>query len=169
MFCYESLMSQISLELLSAPTEAETEELSRSAALLYGLIHARYIITSHGLEAMVSYESKGCCWTVFLRDWRITRISSIATSSHIFRYEHRSLTFRRNRNLNRLDVVLLKEGAIWFYLGWCCLTYSCIDYTIRRHITAIHFISSSHSTGNTFKGDSVNALACCVGVSQCSQ
>ena len=37
-----------------APTEAETEELSRSAALLYGLIHARYIITSHGLESMVS-------------------------------------------------------------------------------------------------------------------
>ena len=35
-----------------APSESETEELSRSAALLYGLIHARYIITSHGLEAM---------------------------------------------------------------------------------------------------------------------
>ena len=34
------------------PMEPESEELSRSAALLYGLIHARYIITSHGLEAM---------------------------------------------------------------------------------------------------------------------
>lgn len=34
------------------PNEPETEDLSRSAVLLYGLIHARYIITSHGLEAM---------------------------------------------------------------------------------------------------------------------
>jgi len=34
------------------PMEPESEELSRSAALLYGLIHARYIITSHGLDAM---------------------------------------------------------------------------------------------------------------------
>lgn len=37
----------------AAPNEAESEELSRSAALLYGLIHARYIITSMGLETMV--------------------------------------------------------------------------------------------------------------------
>jgi len=43
-----------------APSEAETEELSRSAALLYGLVHARYIITSHGLEAMHrKYLQKG--------------------------------------------------------------------------------------------------------------
>mmetsp|Transcript_11184 Transcript_11184/g.11211 ORF Transcript_11184/g.11211 Transcript_11184/m.11211 type:complete len:500 (+) Transcript_11184:165-1664(+) len=34
------------------PAEAESEELSRSAALLFGLIHARYIVTSHGLEVM---------------------------------------------------------------------------------------------------------------------
>ncbi len=34
------------------PTEPETEDLSRSAALLYGLIHARYIVTSHGLDSM---------------------------------------------------------------------------------------------------------------------
>lgn len=42
--------------IITAPTEAETEELSRSAALLYGLIHARYIITSHGLESMVGFH-----------------------------------------------------------------------------------------------------------------
>ena len=34
------------------PDEAESEDLSRSAALLYGLIHARFIITASGLEAM---------------------------------------------------------------------------------------------------------------------
>jgi Casein kinase II regulatory subunit len=49
----KALQSTVNLKLFPAPTEAETEELSRSAALLYGLIHARYIITSHGLEAMV--------------------------------------------------------------------------------------------------------------------
>jgi Casein kinase II regulatory subunit len=44
--------------IITAPTEAETEELSRSAALLYGLIHARYIITSHGLESMVGFNQE---------------------------------------------------------------------------------------------------------------
>lgn len=43
------------LPLSLAPNEAESEELSRSAALLYGLIHARYIITSVGLETMVHF------------------------------------------------------------------------------------------------------------------
>ena len=36
------------------PAEAESEELSRAAAMLFGLIHSRYILTSHGLEVMVS-------------------------------------------------------------------------------------------------------------------
>ena len=34
------------------PSEPETEDLSKSAALLYGLIHARYIITPRGLDCM---------------------------------------------------------------------------------------------------------------------
>jgi casein kinase II subunit beta len=34
------------------PNESETEDIARSAALLYGLIHARYIITAHGLDSM---------------------------------------------------------------------------------------------------------------------
>eukprot|EP01038_Epipyxis_sp_PR26KG_P008614 gene8614-11647_t len=34
------------------PDEADNEDLSRSAALLYGLIHARYIITTNGLDQM---------------------------------------------------------------------------------------------------------------------
>lgn len=32
--------------------EMENDNVSRTAATLYGLIHARYIVTSHGLEAM---------------------------------------------------------------------------------------------------------------------
>ena len=39
---------------LGSQDGGENEELSRSCSLLYGLIHARYIITAHGLETMVS-------------------------------------------------------------------------------------------------------------------
>ena len=38
---------------ITAPSDDECEELSRSAAFLFGLIHARYIVTMHGLEIMV--------------------------------------------------------------------------------------------------------------------
>lgn len=42
--------------------ETESEEVHRAAVLLYGMIHARYIITAHGLDAMVrttrAYEKK---------------------------------------------------------------------------------------------------------------
>ena len=36
-------------------------ELDRSAALLYGLIHARYIITTNGLNAMVNCINTAIC------------------------------------------------------------------------------------------------------------
>lgn len=42
-----------SCDILTALSDSESEELSQAAATLYGLIHARYIITSMGLEAMV--------------------------------------------------------------------------------------------------------------------
>ena len=35
------------------PPDSDSEDLSRSTTLLYGLIHARYIITIRGLEMMV--------------------------------------------------------------------------------------------------------------------
>ena len=34
----------------------ESEDITRTAGSLYGLIHARYIVTSAGLEAMVSFD-----------------------------------------------------------------------------------------------------------------
>jgi len=34
--------------------QEEVEDLTKSAGLLYGMIHARYIITSAGLSVMVS-------------------------------------------------------------------------------------------------------------------
>jgi len=36
--------------------DTDGEDFSRSAILLYGLIHARYIVTSMGMEAMVTYS-----------------------------------------------------------------------------------------------------------------
>ena len=54
---YNKAMETI-LDKLSA-SEPETEELARSAALLYGMIHARYIITPRGLDCMQrKYENK---------------------------------------------------------------------------------------------------------------
>ena len=54
---YNRAMDTI-LDKLSA-NEPETEELSRSAALLYGMIHARFIITPRGLDCMQrKYELK---------------------------------------------------------------------------------------------------------------
>lgn len=41
------------LDRYSPNYEAENDEATRGASLLYGLIHARYIITAHGLENMV--------------------------------------------------------------------------------------------------------------------
>jgi casein kinase II subunit beta len=41
-----------------ASQEVESEDLSRTATVLYGLIHARYIITAHGLDNMVKITIK---------------------------------------------------------------------------------------------------------------
>ena len=86
---FPAIMANIRCTMMkTAPTEAETEELSRSAALLYGLIHARYIITSHGLESMVrlrwflmqtsviSFNSIFCFYSFVIL--RCTLFSSIA-------------------------------------------------------------------------------------------
>jgi hypothetical protein len=43
------------------PNKSETEELSRASALLYGMIHARYIISPRGLDAML-HKLKSCCF-----------------------------------------------------------------------------------------------------------
>lgn len=46
-------------------------ELDRSAALLYGLIHARYIITTNGLNAMVNCIYTFIC-LYFANHWKLT-------------------------------------------------------------------------------------------------
>jgi casein kinase II subunit beta len=48
------------------PDDSDDSHLTQSACTLYGLIHARYIITAHGLDAMynkVSQVIHYCiCW-----------------------------------------------------------------------------------------------------------
>jgi hypothetical protein len=40
------------------PDESDDSHLTQSACTLYGLIHARYIITAHGLDSMYSKVTK---------------------------------------------------------------------------------------------------------------
>jgi casein kinase II subunit beta len=40
------------------PDDSDDSHLTQSACTLYGLIHARYIITAHGLDAMYNKVSK---------------------------------------------------------------------------------------------------------------
>lgn len=41
------------------PDDSDDSHLTQSACTLYGLIHARYVITAHGLDAM--YTKVGVC------------------------------------------------------------------------------------------------------------
>jgi casein kinase II subunit beta len=41
------------------PDDSDDSHLTQSACTLYGLIHARYIITAHGLDAMYNKVSLG--------------------------------------------------------------------------------------------------------------
>jgi casein kinase II subunit beta len=51
--------------LFTAVDEVETEEEQQASALLYGLIHARFIITNNGLQAMVSSGRRLRCFTPY--------------------------------------------------------------------------------------------------------
>ena len=43
------------------PDDSDDSHLTQSACTLYGLIHARYIITAHGLDAMYNKVSESVC------------------------------------------------------------------------------------------------------------
>ena len=50
--CLDLMLDRIGLD------DSDDSHLTQSACTLYGLIHARYIITAHGLDAMYNKVSK---------------------------------------------------------------------------------------------------------------
>jgi casein kinase II subunit beta len=60
------------------PDDSDDSHLTQSACTLYGLIHARYIITSHGLDAMYSKVSSiavRVVWLVWFHSQRHKQLS----------------------------------------------------------------------------------------------
>ena len=56
------------LDRIGPDEESDDSHLTQSACTLYGLIHARYIITAHGLDAMynkVSSQNEDSCFACF--------------------------------------------------------------------------------------------------------
>jgi casein kinase II subunit beta len=48
------------------PDDSDDSHLTQSACTLYGLIHARYIITAHGLDAM--YNKVSALWLLLFQE-----------------------------------------------------------------------------------------------------
>jgi casein kinase II subunit beta len=60
------------------PDDSDDSHLTQSACTLYGLIHARYIITAHGLDAMYNKVSASLGkWTpqILFRDVRLSHFN----------------------------------------------------------------------------------------------
>ena len=60
------------LDRIGPDEESDDSHLTQSACTLYGLIHARYIITAHGLDAMYNKVIPFCCG-IFFCGTRITK------------------------------------------------------------------------------------------------
>jgi casein kinase II subunit beta len=58
------------LDRIGPDDDSDDSHLTQSACTLYGLIHARYIITAHGLDAMynkVRTDPQCCCVVILVR------------------------------------------------------------------------------------------------------
>lgn len=54
------------------PDDSDDSHLTQNACTLYGLMHARYILTAHGLDAMYSkVRACGDCYVSFLLRCRL--------------------------------------------------------------------------------------------------
>ena len=62
------------------PDDSDDSHLTQSACTLYGLIHARYIITAHGLDAMYNKVCRSCC----IRSSQLLEEVYVKELSHIF-------------------------------------------------------------------------------------
>ena len=69
------------------PEDSDDSHLTQSACTLYGLIHARYIVTTHGLDSMYNKVSVDvCCVGLFCHN----SISSIYFSATMHQQLHPS-------------------------------------------------------------------------------
>jgi hypothetical protein len=65
------------------PDDSDDSHLTQNACTLYGLIHARYIITAHGLDAMYNKVSRDSCFPI---------ISALVAHCLITFHEHNTLS-----------------------------------------------------------------------------
>jgi len=76
------------LDRIGPDDDSDDSHLTQSACTLYGLIHARYIITAHGLDAMYSKVGYRCilnCKSICTFGCRIS-IANLPTSHFVLQY-----------------------------------------------------------------------------------
>ena len=66
------------LDRIGPDEDSDDSHLTQSACTLYGLIHARYIITAHGLDAMYN---KVCCYIFLTYYFFIVQWNSLSPNS----------------------------------------------------------------------------------------
>jgi hypothetical protein len=77
------------LDRIGPDDDSDDSHLTQSACTLYGLIHARYIITAHGLDAMYNkVRTDPRCFCIVILVW--CTVHSVVEDVALQNYEHAS-------------------------------------------------------------------------------